>query len=1414
MYITLYFIVTRLPDTLHAVKDHFLALDPTDLTLHLLEQQLLAAETSVVAVGAALGTLRKPFFEGCSPSPLAPSYASAAAVDILGTEDVGTASSLSGKRRSSNGKGGKGGGDGSGGGGDGSGGGGGGGSGGGGGGGGGGSGGSGGGSGGFGGSSGGSGGGGGGSGGGNGSGGGGSGGSRVDIFVLDYDAILAAMYALSVSAEGDCYLCVPPNPGIEDAALGASESTLPGSSLAEALHTFTLDSVLACSSTVLPCPAVPFGSPSDLHLPSFSTNLTLLWHRRLGHPSLPRLCGMHSRLLVSGLPRSLPPLPPSPALPCLPCVEGWHRATPHSSFPPTTAPMQTIHMDVWGPARINGQDRKCYFLLVVDDYKLRLHKGEVPYVLIPWIHLVCLQLRDRFRKDLPVLRLHSDRGGEFSSNLLRDFFHGEGILQRNGIVERHIGLVMEVAHTSMIHAAAPHFLWSFAVCYAAHQLNLWPHVSLPETSPTLCWTGKVGDASVFRDVTFDELVPFYRLFPYRTAPPPPPPPPLLFLAPGPLPVDPVPPQGPTPSGVSQVEPLPRTVPVEIAVDSSAAGGAASRGAASGGAASEVLSLRVRSLGLLSLRVRSLGGIESEGAEIGGAEPRGTASAGGPAGASPRLSPGREPLLPQQLRKWFAQCTRLRSGAAGGGGSAAGGTGAGGVRATSFGGAGVTAGTGGTGGAQAADPRGARTRGIGDDGAGGVGGAGAGDPRAGDPGSGGTGAEGAGAGARDPGAGGAGAGGTGIGGGGSGGTGARDPGAGGAVAGGAGASGTSAGGTLQRRLFFVPPPPSSLPPPELVLCQVLNSPLPAPSPYAEQTDSFAEIREPESRPALPVRAVCTGHRVPRPCPPPVPVTRVMALRPSSVPLRVPLLSPPASSLPGVLDPDPLLRLPEHCELVDFAAAYCLNYATSLVAESKPKYPLSVGGECALSTNILEDTQEYFDCLALTDPDAPDIPTPRSYAEAIEGPYSSHWQTTMDAQMESWKSTGTYVDAVPPTGANIVDGICIFKVKQPPGSLPIFKARYRDYELHSLDFSTTFLQGSLHEEIWLRRPPDFTGSFPAGTQWSLRRPVYKWHDTPRITLAAFGFAPSTTDPSVFLRTDTSLPMFYVPVYVDDLVFAVADTEALALVKSELQKRHTYTDLGELTSYLRLQITRDRARCTITMTLLHMVHQVLQHFGFRFSSPQSTPLPTGHSFSAPASDEFVEPSGQYPELVGCLRYLMTCTKPDLAYPLSILARYVAPGRHRPEHWEAVKRVLRYLCSTSGMGLVPGGQGLVGYTFRLGSGSVSRRSTRSSSVLGSSCEAEIYAGAMVAQELRWLAYLLTDLDERPRSSPVLTKRIALRYFLAREMQEHGQLRLSYMASRANTADIFTKALQSGDHQRFCTVLGLVPTLPHLLTA
>ncbi|CAI7779423.1 unnamed protein product [Closterium sp. NIES-54] len=694
--------------------------------------------------------------------------------------------------------------------------------------------------------------------------------------------------------------------------------------------------------------------------------------------------------------------------------------------------------------------------------------------------------------------------------------------------------------------------------------------------PILHWTGEVGDALVFRvwgsrafvrdtstdklspraipcvflsfvpdgqfyhptsrrvfpshDVTFDESVPFYRLFPYRSAPPSPPP---LFLAPGPPPVDPLPPQGPAPPGVSQVDPLPAPVPVQVDVDSGAARGAASGGAEPGGAESEGAETRGAEPGGVAIGGAKPGGVAtgsgepggaelegvepggaaSEGAESGGAEPQGAALSGGSAGASPRLSP-------QQLREWFVRRTRLQSGASGAGGT------------------GVVAGAGVTGGTATTGPGGARTQGTGAAGTGGVEGAGAGDL----PGSSTTGAGGAG---------GAGAGGAGVGGSGAEGAGVGGPGVGGAGAG--GARTVDPGGTVWPQPFpcfsrFLP-----------------ASPLLAPSPYTEQSGGLTERREPAFHPVSPAR---TAHRIPRSRPPPVPATHAMTLRPSSVPLRVSLLAPPESSLPEVPDPESdcahaasptISRLlatavtyPSFesaaasalvAELLDFAATYRLDYATALVAESASASPPSVGGECALGTDFLEDRQEDFECLAAAvprfasmllaregDPDAPDIPTPHSYAKAIT-----------------------------------VDGMWIFRVKRPPGSPPAFKARY----------------------------------------------------------VARGFR---RGPVVF---------------------------------------------------------------------------------------------TGHADASWVDDSATQQSSQ------------------------------------------------------------------GYTFSLGSGSVSWRSTRSSSVLSSSCKAEIYPGAMGAQELRWLTYLLNDLGEQPRSPPVpyvdnkamidlcqehrlehRTKHIALRYFLARELQ------------------------------------------------
>ncbi|CAI7732242.1 unnamed protein product [Closterium sp. NIES-53] len=471
-------------------------------------------------------------------------------------------------------------------------------------------------------------------------------GQRVDIFALDYDAILTAMYALPTSADRTCYLCVPPDPGIEPAALGAGEaaalgasaspalgageaaaprageSALFGAAHAKALYTFSLDSgasrsffrdsttltplsrpvpvsladpsggpVLAHSSTVQPCPAVPSSSLSGLHLPSFSTNLVSgadlqeQWvdqftpgGQRVTHCTCSRT-GRHLATFTHAPGSSLYTLTTvSPQVAACASASGFSLPShPRLLFPvfPVSrggsAPLLT-------PPRSLPQRLPCR----LSTWTCGAHPASVDRATSGtscWSSTTT-RLRERFGMEFPVLRLHSDRGGEFSSNLLAAFCAEHGIRQtftlpaspqQNGVAERRIGFVMEVARTSMIHAAAPHFLWPFAVRYAAHQLNLWPRVSLPETSPTLLWTGKVGDASRFRvwgarafvrdttadklsartvpcvflgfvpdapgwqfyhptsrrvfpsqDVTFDESVPFYRLFPYRTAPLPPP----------------------------------------------------------------------------------------------------------------------------------------------------------------------------------------------------------------------------------------------------------------------------------------------------------------------------------------------------------------------------------------------------------------------------------------------------------------------------------------------------------------------------------------------------------------------------------------------------------------------------------------------------------------------------------------------------------------------------------------------------------------------------------------------------------------------------------------------------------------------------------------------------------------------------
>ncbi|CAI5944538.1 unnamed protein product, partial [Closterium sp. NIES-64] len=707
------------------------------------------------------------------------------------------------------------------------------------------------------------------------------------------------------------------------AAPGAGESALSSTTSAQALHTFSLDSsvsrsffrdrttltplsrpvavsladpsggpVLASFSTVLPCPAALSGTLSRLYLPLFSTNLVSgvdLQDRGVDQfiPASQRVtnctCARTSRHLAtftrrpgssmythttesppaaesgqvaatsqvfaaaskSGpylslpIPQSLPPLPPGPAPTCVPCVEGRQRAAPHSSeFPLTEAPLQTLYMDMWGPARVRGQGHERYNRLVVDDYS-------------------------RYTTVFPLC-------------------------SKGDVTEFH-------------HPTSRRVLSS-------------------------------------QDVTFDESVPYYRLFPYRTTPLPPPP---LFLAPSPPPVDPLPTQGPAPSELLSLQ-VPGPAVLSLGVLSL---GVLSLGVLSLGVLSlEVLSLGVRSLGVRSLGVRSLGALgllvwPPAVLRRGGSHSLHRSCASGLPGAGDVLLElevlllllvpevlvlevlellGLEVLLGllelvllelvvvlelpvllalvllELLELELLELELL------------------GVLVLVFLLALV------------------RLR------------------------------------------------------------------------------------VLELALLEL----------EVLLALVLRlgvlsqsqlqpaSPLPAPSPYTRPTGGLAERREPASRPASPVRAARTSGRTARPRPPTVRGTHQMALRPSTAPLRVPLPSPPESSLPTLAVPesdslraaspsvtrllatvvtDPFFESTAAsalvAELLDFPARYRLDYAASLVAKSESICPPSVGGECALSTDVLEERQEEFQCFAAAlphlvstliapegDPDAPDIPTP--------------------------------------------------------------------------------------------------------------------------------------------------------------------------------------------------------------------------------------------------------------------------------------------------------------------------------------------------------------------------------------------------------------------------------------------------------
>ncbi|CAI7811604.1 unnamed protein product [Closterium sp. NIES-54] len=521
------------------------------------------------------------------------------------------------------------------------------------------------------------------------------------------DSIYSSVFSLGASVAEVHVASVDTSPGAapEDASLtftldsGASHCFFPvhtmltplPAPLSLALADPTSRPVTPRYTTTLSCPAVPSGFLTAFHVPSFSRNLVGVRPLVDSHVGVWIEPSGDTPTCVDG--DTYAPLatfhaePGSVHYTLHTGPQGRQQQQQQQQLPPT--PLVTHPFLIYALWLISDFERESFFLVVVDDYSRcptvfpLAKKSEVTSMLVRWL-LTTADTRGHCDSCL-----HSDRGGEFRSRVLAGFCREQGIRQswmlpespqQNGVAERRIGLVMDIARTSMIHTRAPHFLWPYAVQYAAHQLNLWPRVSRPGASPTSLWTGSPGVASRFRvwgclarvrdtsadkispraipcvflgfpkdssgftfyhpplhrffdshDVRFDESVPYNTRYPCRGLPVPPPP---LFLTPTPPPAPQVqpPPPGPAPSALP---PMATTEPEGAGVRCADPGSATSGGA---GVGSESVPPRVSGAGGAGVGVepKSAGGSSLGGAGVSRVIPGGATTGG--AGA-PSTGPG-------------------------------------------------------------------------------------------------------------------------------------------------------------------------------------------------------------------------------------------------------------------------------------------------------------------------------------------------------------------------------------------------------------------------------------------------------------------------------------------------------------------------------------------------------------------------------------------------------------------------------------------------------------------------------------------------------------------------------------------------------------------------------------------------------
>lgn len=404
--------------------------------------------------------------------------------------------------------------------------------------------------------------------------------------------------------------------------------------------------------------------------------------------------------------------------------------------------------------------------------------------------------------------------------------------------------------------------------------------------------------------------------------------------------------------------------------------------------------------------------------------------------------------------------------------------------------------------------------------------------------------------------------------------------------------------------------------------------------------------------------------------------------------------------------------------------------------------------------------------------------------------------------------------------------------------------KGWDLHQLDVNNAFLHGDLEEEVYMRMPPGFYSSTP-NRVCRLRKSLYGLRQAPRqwfaklsSKLEAYGFVRSYADYSLFTYRKGNVFMGLL-VYVDDIILAGNDTSACQLFKEYLNACFRIKDLGQLKYFLGIEVARGPKGLFLCQRKYAL--EIVEECGLLGGKPTASPLAENHKLALASGNFFDDPT-QYRRLIGRLIYL-TITRPDLSYAVHVLSQFMhAP---RAEHFQAACRVLRYIKGSPGLGILLRAdsalqvyafcdsdwgacpltrRSLTGFFVTLGGSPVSWKTKKQATVSRSSAEAEYRSMAVATSELVWLKTLLASLGVFPTQAmklfcdsqaaihiaknPVFherTKHIDIDCHFVRERLVRRDLVLSYLPSRQQPADLFTKALGIQQFLQLRSKLGMI---------